>query len=232
MKLIKIMSDRVRIRSDYKEFEDIRINDLISVSDEDTELVTMVNSITDTGTEDEDEIGEDDYILDHASVKTMECSIIGAVKDGTFVKAIDSYPTMKVKAQRISKEEFSSMLKKYAEGFCLGRYTAYEFPAYVNGNKFFQRHACVVVNTGAGKSETVAKILENVSRLPGANIVVFDIHGEYKDLSYAKNIRIGEDTPFPIWMFGFSEMISNILEKAITMCAQMEGKTGRCTSIM
>lgn len=33
MKLVKILSDKVQIRSDYKEFDDVRINDLIAVSD-------------------------------------------------------------------------------------------------------------------------------------------------------------------------------------------------------
>ena len=42
MKLVKILSDKVQIRSDYKEFDDVRINDLIAVSDVDVELVTMV----------------------------------------------------------------------------------------------------------------------------------------------------------------------------------------------
>ena len=31
MKMIKILNDKVQIRSDYKEFDDVRINDLISV---------------------------------------------------------------------------------------------------------------------------------------------------------------------------------------------------------
>ena len=212
MKLVKILSDKVQIRSDYKEFDDVRINDLIAVSDGGVELVTMVNTLTDIDTENEEEIGENDYILEHSSTKMLECSIIGTVKDGTFQKAIDKYPTMKVSAHRISKEEFASMLSRHTEGFCIGEYSAYEFPAYVDGNKFFQRHACIVGNTGAGKSETVAKILEQTSKLPGANVIVFDIHGEYKELSYARNIQIGGDRPFPIWMFGFTDMISNILK--------------------
>ena len=58
----------------------------------------------------------------------------------------------------------------------------------------------------------MAKILEQTSKLPGANVIVFDIHGEYKELSYARNIQIGGDRPFPIWMFGFTDMISNILK--------------------
>lgn len=137
MKLVKILSDKVQIRSDYKEFDDVRINDLIAVSDGEVELVTMVNTLTDIDTENEEEIGENDYILEHSSTKMLECSIIGTVKDGTFQKAIDKYPTMKVSAHRISKEEFASMLSRYTEGFCIGEYSAYEFPAYVDGNKFF-----------------------------------------------------------------------------------------------
>ena len=97
MKLVKILSDKVQIRSDYKEY-DVRINDLIAVSDGDVELVTMVNTLTDIDTEDQEEIGENDYILEHSSTKMLECSIIGTVKDGAFQKAIDRYPTMKVSA--------------------------------------------------------------------------------------------------------------------------------------
>jgi len=212
MKLIKILSDKVQIRSDYKEFDDVRINDLILVSDGDVELVTIVNALTDMDTEEDKDIEENDYILENSSMKVLECSIIGMVKNGYFEKAIDRYPTMKVTAHRITPIEFAKMLGKYSNGFQLGEYPAYKFPAYVDGNKFFQRHACVVGNTGAGKSETVAKILEQVSRLPGANVIVFDIHGEYRDLSYARNISIGRNTPFPIWMFGFNDMVSNILK--------------------
>lgn len=212
MKLIKILTDKVQIRSDYKEFNDVRINDLISVSDGEVELVTMVNALTDTDVEDENDLEENDYITEHNSVKVLECSIIGMVKNGNFEKAVDRYPTMNVTAHRIGRDEFALMLSKYTDGFYIGDYTAYGLPAFVDGNKFFQRHSCVVGNTGAGKSETVAKILEQVRGLPGANVIVFDIHGEYRELSYARNITIGNDRPFPIWMFGFTDMISNILK--------------------
>ena len=74
MKLVKILSDKVQIRSDYKEFDDVRINDLIAVSDGEVELVTMVNTLTDIDTENEEEIGENDYILEHSSTKMLECS--------------------------------------------------------------------------------------------------------------------------------------------------------------
>ena len=211
MKLVKILSDSVQIRTNQAEFKNIRINDLLMISDWDISLVTMVTGLTDTDTE--ERIGEVDFLGEITGIKTIECSIIGSMKDGRFLKAIDEYPTTSVEIQKIEQHEFSQMLAtNITECFQIGKYAAYDCGAWVNGNKFFQRHACIVGNTGSGKSETVAKILEETAKLPGANLVVFDIHGEYSQLSYASNIRIGNDFPFPIWMFGFQDIVANILK--------------------
>lgn len=211
MKLIKILSDRVQIRTDQSEFGGIRINDLVSISDGSAELVTMVTAVTDNDTE--AAFSEDDFILGGTSIKVVECSIIGSIRNGKFSKALEQYPTTDITAREISPETFAAMIGHTDEsGFCIGRYAAYQCPAWVDGNRFFQRHACIVGNTGSGKSETVAKILEETSRLPGANIIVFDIHGEYRGLSYARNISFDRGFPFPVWLFGFSDMVSNILK--------------------
>lgn len=210
MKLIKILSAKVQIRTDQQEFGSVRINDLISITDGTAELVTMVTSVTDNDAE--AGISDDDFILGGTSVKVVECSIIGSVHNGKFSKALEQYPTTDIAAREIDGEEFSNMISRPDSGFCIGKYAVYHCPAWVDGNRFFQRHSCIVGNTGSGKSETVAKILEEASKLKGANIIVFDLHGEYRELSYARNIQFGPDTPFPIWMFGFSDMVSNILK--------------------
>lgn len=210
MKLVKILSDSVQIRTNLSEFKNIRINDLLSVSDGWVELVTMVTGLMDTDSE--ERLGEEDFLGEITGIKTIDCTIIGSLKGGRFVKAIDEYPTTNVQIIPISGVEFQEMLGNDSRGFRIGTYAAYECDAVVDGNKFFQRHACIVGNTGCGKSETVAKILEETAKLPGANLVVFDIHGEYSQLSYASNILIGEDFPFPIWMFGFQDIVTNILK--------------------
>lgn len=210
MKLIKILSDKVQIRTDQQEFSNVRINDLISITDGTAELITMVTSVTDNDAE--AGISDDDFILGGTSIKVVECSIIGSVHNGKFSKALDQYPTTDITAREIDGEEFSEMISRPDSGFCIGNYAVYHCPAWVDGNRFFQRHSCIVGNTGSGKSETVAKILEETSKLPGANIIVFDIHGEYRELSYARNISFSSAMPFPIWMFGFSDMVSNILK--------------------
>lgn len=211
MKLIKILSDKVQIRTDNTEFKDIRINDLVSISDDEVSLITIVTSITDT--EPAGVLGEEDFIFESESIKTVECSIIGSVRNGLFAKTIERYPVTDITAKKVDGDEFRNMLSGYEkDGFLIGNYAAYGCPAYVNGNKFFQRHACIVGNTGSGKSETVARILEEAGKLQGTNIIVFDIHGEYGRLSYARNIKIGKDFPFPIWLFGFADIASDILK--------------------
>lgn len=73
----------------------------------------------------------------------------------------------------------------------VGRYTIDEkAAAYLDGNKFFQRHASLLGSTGSGKSWSVAAILEQASKLPSSNVIVFDLHGEYRELSYARHLRI------------------------------------------
>lgn len=59
--------------------------------------------------------------------------------------------------------------------------------ALLNGDFFFQRHAAILGSTGSGKSWCIANIVEKASKLKFANIVIFDIHGEYKPLSEGAN---------------------------------------------
>lgn len=73
----------------------------------------------------------------------------------------------------------------------IGRYSIDESAtAYLDGNKFFQRHASLLGSTGSGKSWSVAAILEQAANLPSSNLIVLDLHGEYGKLSYARHLRI------------------------------------------
>ena len=94
--------------------------------------------------------------------------------------------------------------------------------AYLDGDRFFQRHAALLGSTGSGKSWTVATILEQASTLPSANLIVFDLHGEYRDLSYAEQLRIpgpddlGENSDgtlyLPYWLMNAEELIAMFID--------------------
>lgn len=214
MKLVKFTHTKVSIKTDDKEFSEIRLNDLLSVSDKEVKLVVTVESITDN---------ESEIILEGESelediecpfLKRIECSILGSVIDGKFIQQIDRYPSTDVKICKIDNYTFSCMLGSLVgdiSEFKIGEYVGYDVDAWLNGNKLYQRHSCIVGNTGCGKSETVTKIIEETVDNTNCNIIVFDIHGEYSKLSYVDNFKIGK-VPFPIWMLGFSDMVANVLK--------------------
>lgn len=73
----------------------------------------------------------------------------------------------------------------------IGRYTIDKnAKAFLDGNKLFQRHASLLGSTGSGKSWAVASVLEQAAKLPSSNLIVFDLHGEYCELTYARHFRI------------------------------------------
>lgn len=112
----------------------------------------------------------------------------------------------------------------------LGTYTLDEnADAYLNGNKFFQRHAIIVGSTGSGKSWTTARILDQVAGLPNANALVFDLHGEYKPLEndgirhfrvagpsdLDKEITLQDEIIYlPYWLLGYEAMISMFVDRS------------------
>ena len=107
----------------------------------------------------------------------------------------------------------------------VGRYTIDKNAiAYLDGNKLFQRHASLLGSTGSGKSWTVAAILERAAKLPSANLIVFDLHGEYRELSYARHLRIpgpeelGKDDSsllfLPYWLLNAEELQAMFIDRS------------------
>ncbi len=107
----------------------------------------------------------------------------------------------------------------------MGHYTIDEdATAYLDGNKLFQRHASLLGSTGSGKSWSVAAILEQAAKLPSANLIVFDLHGEYRELSYARHLRIpgpeelGKSAAsllfLPYWLLNAEELQAMFIDRS------------------
>lgn len=69
--------------------------------------------------------------------------------------------------------------------------------AIANGDRFFQRHAAILGSTGSGRSCAVSLILERAHARKHANIIVFDMHGEYASLANPPARKDGR-VPLPI----------------------------------
>ncbi len=62
----------------------------------------------------------------------------------------------------------------------IGKLLRYDIPFYVDVNEVVSRHLAVLAITGGGKSNTVAVLADEITKL-GGPILIFDMHGEYQD---------------------------------------------------
>ncbi len=184
-----------------------------------------------------------DGINDHASeLNLCRIALIGTMldrdgKDGNvFRRTLESVPEIDANCFSLESENLTAFMRTLsnvsADGnaLTLGKYTLDEHAvAYLNGNKFFQRHAFIGGSTGSGKSWTTAKIIEQMSRLTTANAIVFDLHGEYTplveqgiqhfkvagpaDVEAKKTINDGV-LYLPYWLLSYEALVSMFVERS------------------
>lgn len=180
---------------------------------------------------------EDIDTLDDSVINTVKITLMGAAKwdalaqQYKFSRSLDHVPEIDSVCyvlKDVQLEEFMHVISECGGGknsLELGDYKLNEdAKAFVDGNKLFQRHAALLGSTGSGKSWTVASILERSTQLPSSNLVVFDMHGEYKELSYAKQLRIpGPDDVdtdddsllfLPYWLLNSEEIQSLFVDRS------------------
>ena len=118
----------------------------------------------------------------------MIANIVGEIKDDNFTAGSSIKPSFKSSIRIIKAEELEMMYgsQKVRLGFTnFGTSNVYEgYKINVPINEFFNSHFSILGNTGAGKSCTVASILQKLftsSPVPPVNssLFFFDAYGEY-----------------------------------------------------
>lgn len=183
------------------------------------------------------EEGEKDYDVVETEENVVHLILVGTLREkegekpNVFTRSVLSFPNIDAPCYPIEGkklEDFMGVISSvsvHENALNVGTYTLDEkAETYLDGNKFFQRHAALLGSTGSGKSWAVASILEKASKLPSANIILFDLHGEYSTLEYAKHIRIagpndlestGDDILFlPYWLLNFEEMQEMFIDRS------------------
>ena len=162
-------------------------------------------------------------------------TVIGSAHD-VFKRGVDSFPQIESKCYCVTGsnlQNFMNILSKDIVDEKRLRIGSFmmdaQADAVLDGNRFFQRHAAILGSTGSGKSWCVANILEKASALSFANILVFDMHGEYLRLSegperIAERFRIAgpgdlempaKDVLFlPYWLLNREELLSMLLDRS------------------
>lgn len=207
----------------------LKINDIVIMSgnNADEKLIGIITRVSKKRIDEEDIIEEETQCSSNICNVTLVGSFyikFGANKNNVFRRAINTYPEINSDVYIANGEALTIIMNSLddssskAERLVIGKFASNtEVNAVLDGNRFFQRHACIVGSTGSGKSFTVANILEKANQLPYSNIIVYDLHGEYNELSYADQIQIS-DSPkglhIPLWFFNYEEIHSLFIESS------------------
>lgn len=208
----------------------LKINDIVVLggSNSDEKLIGILIKVTKKKVE-LDETGQEEDVL-----YSNNCCVInlvgsfynkyGAGSENKFKRAINTYPEINSKVYQANEAAMQMIMNAVSskatksKSLEIGHFASNrDVAAILDGNRFFQRHACIVGSTGSGKSYTVAGILEKANQLPYANMIVFDLHGEYNELSYADQIKICDELGglhIPLWFFNYEEIHSLFVESS------------------
>ena len=146
---------------------------------------TLIGYITRVGTQGELEPGPDP---DKPRRITMTVQLLGTVRNDKFTRGVNEYPTLGDPVRLAIDEDFELIFGSFdtvADGnqrrsFSFGRFAVdTDFEVKALGKEFFAKHVAVMGNSGSGKSVTTTKILHEALQLPHAQIILFDMHGEY-----------------------------------------------------
>ncbi len=145
----------------------------------------------------------------------LEVSLVGTVKGGRYDRGVSYFPSVDAPVFLAEDSDLTvafSIFQRY--GFSVGAISLFETQrAFLDANKFFAKHIAVLGSSGSGKSCTVSSILQKVAQYPDTNIIILDIHNEYKAAFENSNyVRIA-DFELPFWLMNFDEICEMFIDE-------------------
>ncbi|MCK9160046.1 MAG: ATP-binding protein [Bacteroidaceae bacterium] len=236
-KVQSVDTGNISVKVDKEELlNSVQINQIVQVRSTKTgeKIIGLISKIMRKAVAEKIEgSAEPDYVVENV----IRINLVGTLieKSGTdkniFKRTLNTVPSIDADCFLLQGTNLSSFMNTISSNSTnplkIGKYTISETSnANLDGNKFFQRHAVIVGNTGSGKSWTVANILEKATALKSVNSIVFDLHGEYKPLKNLANtilLKIAgpSDKPsdndiifLPYWLLSYEEIEALILDRS------------------
>ncbi len=225
----------------------LQVNHLVAVksSKAGQHLIGIINRITRKVTDENNTVGDDlGFGSFYLTENILKVNLIGTLIDkhgeieNVFKRTLDTVPEIEAPCFPIDGENITKFMQtistasNYAIPLSIGKYSINEnAQAFLDGDKFFQRHAVIVGSTGSGKSWCVAKLIEQIAQLPMANCILFDIHGEYSGTDFKadgmQHLKIANPSDLgkignlennvlmlPYWLLTYEEMLAMLLDRS------------------
>ncbi|MFG0863449.1 anti-phage-associated helicase HerA [Pseudomonas sp. CJQ_13] len=152
----------------------------------------------------------------------IEALPLGVIKDDKFIRGGDA---LTIPPTGVAPATIQDIKKIFEDSVPTNR--KFEFSSLVtdpdirvpvDGNRFFNKHIAVVGSTGAGKSNTVTRIIQtSTTKTPSgtqnnSHAIIFDIHSEYKAaFPHANHIDINS-LNLPYWLLNSDELEEVLLD--------------------
>ena len=214
--VIAVFPDKVKISvEDIASFSDgksIKVGSYLRITDnEDCALIAIIENFC-------------IEVTDKAERRhIIEALPLGIIRDGKFLRGGD---TLTIPPTGVSPATEEDIRRIFSDSVAPER--KFEFcslvsndsiPVPVDGNRFFNKHIAVVGSTGAGKSHTITKIIQNAVAakdgeysLNNSHVVIFDIHSEYKTAFPDANFLDVTNLKLPYWLLNSEELEEILLD--------------------
>ncbi len=148
--------------------------------------------------------------------------------DGSFSRGVSQFPSLGAGVYAVGTNQLAALFDTFRRfGVHLGRHSQHpELKVYFDPNPLFGRHLAILGQSGAGKSWTVASILQRTAEaLPKAHIVLLDIHGEYGwhdadgklHSAFPEHMARHVDAralEIPYWLLTYAELIDLLIDRS------------------
>ncbi|KAF5037186.1 Helicase HerA, central domain [anaerobic digester metagenome] len=232
---------------DIEKLRKLHVNQIVAIRSAKAgqHLIGLINRITRKATDEESPIDTDLGFSNFLFTENiLKVNLIGTLldryglKENVFKRNLDTVPEIEAQCFPLDGENITKFMttissqEHYSTPLTLGKYSIDEqAQAFLDGDKFFQRHAVIVGSTGSGKSWCVAKLIEQIALLPMANCVLFDIHGEYSGPDFKadgiQHLRVANPSDLgkkgnlqnnvimlPYWLLTYEEMLAMLLDRS------------------
>lgn len=151
----------------------------------------------------------------------LTIALFGEALGGYFDRGVGQYPTVGDEVHLVTPDDLKVIYRGQGDGdsITIGRIASSGgLPGRLQLSTLVSRHSTIVGSTGAGKSNLVATVLEELSSgdLPTSRTLVIDAHGEYATAvgDRGRIIHTGASVPegarflrVPFWALPFNELL-------------------------
>lgn len=153
----------------------------------------------------------------------IEALPLGIIADGKFIRGGDTLTIPPTGVTPATEDDIKKIFEDSVEPAKKFAFSALvsngKISVPVDGDRFFNKHLAVVGSTGAGKSHTIAKIIQTAVSakngqyaLNNSHVVIFDIHSEYRTAFPDANFLDASTLTLPYWLLNSEELEEVLLD--------------------